>query len=151
MPLKSIHKIVKLFNSEVKPNQLAWGISFGMMVGLTPLLSLHNLISLLVVCLFRINFLMFFLSLGLFSVLSFLLRPFFDWFGYLLLVDMTALRSFWIFMTTGPVVPFFRFNNTVMTGSFFLSLALFFPLFILIVKFRQSKPLAPQQFPEGNA
>ncbi len=33
-------------------------------------------------------------------------------------------------MTTGPLLPFFRFNNTVVMGSLSVALILFVPLFI---------------------
>lgn len=121
---------MKLLNSEKAPSQLAAGLAFGMLVGLTPFMSLHNLILFFVVCLFRVNLSMFFVSLGVFKLLAFLFDPFFDWFGYKLLVDFEGLRSFWILITSGAVWPFFKFNNTIVMGSLGTGLILWAPIFI---------------------
>src|SRR5690606_19531317 len=102
-----------------------------MMVGITPLLSLHNLVLFLMVCLLRVNLSMFFVSVALFTLVGFILDPAFDWIGYKLLVEVGDLRSFWILITSGAIWPFFRFYNTVVLGSLALSLILFWPVFIL--------------------
>ncbi len=128
--LKTLNSFLKLLHSETAPSQLAAGVAFGMMVGLTPFMSLHNLVIFLIVCLFRVNFSIFFMSLAVFSILGFLMDPFFDWLGYVLLVDLRALRPFWILLMSGPIIPFFRFNNTIVTGSLTTSLFLFVPVFI---------------------
>lgn len=131
--IKTIHNFLKLLNSETAPSQLAAGVSFGMIVGLTPFLSLHNLFIFLIVCLFRVNFSMFFLSMGVFSILSFALDPLFDGLGYLLLVNVGALRPLWIFLSTGPILPFFRFNNTIVLGSLVFSLIFLIPTWVVSV------------------
>ena len=128
--LKTLNSLLKLLNSETAPSQLAAGLAFGMIVGLTPLMSLHNLVFFLIVCLFRVNFSMFFLSLGIFKILAYLFDPFFDWFGYFLLVDLKGLREFWIQIQTGAIWPFFKFYNTVVLGSLASSLLLWIPIFL---------------------
>lgn len=131
--LKFLHKIVSLLHSETAPSQLAGGAAFGMIVGLTPLMSLHNLVIFLIVCLFRVNFSMFFLNLGIFSVLAFALDPVFDRLGYWILADWTWARSFFVDITSGAIWPFFRFNNTIVMGSLALSLIMFIPFMILLM------------------
>lgn len=131
---KTIHQILKLLNSETAPSQLASGVAFGFLIGLTPFFGLHNLCFFLVVFLFRINLSFFFLSWGFGSAISFFLDPLFDRFGYWALVDFRTARPFWIEITSGSIWPFFRFNNTVMIGSLMVGLLIFFPLFFLTMK-----------------
>jgi uncharacterized protein (TIGR03546 family) len=132
--VKTLHRFFTLLNSETSPAQLAAGISLGAIVGLTPLFTLHNLLIFLGVCLFRVNFSMFFLSFGWFSVLAFLLDPIFDVLGYALLVDFRLLRPCWISIAQNPFMPFFHWNNTIVMGSLVVSLVLAGPLFLLTLK-----------------
>lgn len=127
--VKTIHSILKLLNSETAPSQLAAGIAFGAIVGLTPLMSLHNLFIFLIVCLFRVNFSMFFVSLGLFSFIGWACDPLWDRLGYALLVQLKVARPLWIYLSTGPLLPYFRFNNTIVIGSFVVALLIFVPVF----------------------
>lgn len=126
---KYLNKLLKLLNSETAPSQLAAGLCFGALVGFSPFWSLHNLVLFLLVCLLRVNFSMFFLGFGVFSLLAFSLDPVFDSFGYWLLVDFSAARSLWLFFASTPVLPFFRFNNTIVVGSLVSGLLIFIPLF----------------------
>jgi len=127
-------KLIHLLNSETAPSQIASGAAFGMIVGFTPFLSLHNLIIFLIVCFFRVNLSMFFISMAFFKILGFALDPFFDWFGYILLVDVTQLRPLWIILSSGSIIPYFRFNNTIVMGSLATSLILWIPFFALSVQ-----------------
>lgn len=128
--IKTLHSILKLLNSETAPSQLAAGVAFGMIIGLTPVMTPHNLIIFFIVCLFRVNFSMFFISFAAFKILGFLLDPFWDWFGYKLLVDLKVARPFWIAITSGPILPYFKFNNTIVMGSLAMALILFVPVFL---------------------
>lgn len=142
LALKMISKFLQLLNSETAASQLAAGAAFGMIVGLSPFFTWHNLMIFLLVCLFRVNFAMFFLSTAVFAVLGFLLDPLFDALGYWLLVDVHSLRPLWIQIATAPILPFFRLNNTVVMGSLAFSLALFLPLFIFftwaVIQYRKT-------------
>lgn len=131
---KTLNNLLKLLNSETNPSQLAMGLGFGMIVGLTPLMSLHNLVFLFVVFLFRINLSMFFLSLAVFAMLSYALDPFFNVVGYWALVDWRWARPFWVEISTGALWPFFKFNNTIVMGSLLVSLLLFMPIVIFSIR-----------------
>ncbi|MCW8880165.1 MAG: TIGR03546 family protein [Kangiellaceae bacterium] len=71
--LTILAKIFKALNSEQSPNQLAIAISLAAVVGMTPLLSLHNLFIFLIVLWFRVNLTMFLVSWPLFTLLGLLL------------------------------------------------------------------------------
>jgi len=128
--IKSLHSILKLLNSETSPWQIAAGVAFGSIVGFTPVASLHNLLLFFLVCLLRVNLSMFFMSFGFFKIIGWLLDPVWDRLGYFLLVELKAARPLWIEVSTGPILPFFRFNNTIVIGSLVTSLILFFPILL---------------------
>ena len=71
--LTILAKIFKALNSEQSTNQLAIAISLAAIVGMTPLLTLHNILILLVVLWFRVNLTMFLVSWPLFTLLAMLL------------------------------------------------------------------------------
>ena len=131
--IKLFAKFLALLNSETAPSQLAIGIAFGSFVGLSPFFSLHNVLIFLVVCLFRVNLSMFFLSTAVFSILGFILDPLMDHLGYLALVDWTSLRPLWLSFASTPLLPYTNWNNTVVMGSILLSLIAFLPVFFLSI------------------
>jgi len=130
---KILTKILNLLNSETAPSQLAAGVCFGMIVGLSPFFTWHNLIIFLLVCFLRVNFSVFFLSSAFFAAIGYLMDPLFDWIGYQALVNFKEARPLWIYVSTAPVLSFFRFNNTVVLGSVLTSLILYIPVFIILV------------------
>jgi uncharacterized protein (TIGR03546 family) len=135
--IQLVNRFLKLLNSETKPSQLAAGFCFGLIVGLSPFFAWHNLVVFLLVCLFRVNLSLFFGSWALFGLLGFFLDPLFDWFGFLLLAEVEALRPLWIWFSATPLLPYFRFNNTVLIGSLSVALILFpllFPSLVLVIK-----------------
>jgi uncharacterized protein (TIGR03546 family) len=127
---KTFYNLLKVLNSERNPAQLAAAVAFGMMIGFSPFVSLHNLVIFLLVCLFRVNLTMFFVSLGVFKIFAFVLDPVFDLLGYGLLVDFKAMRPLWIAVTSGPIWPYFRFNNTIVIGSLVFGVIAWIPVYL---------------------
>lgn len=138
---KLTFKFLRLLNSETPPLQLSAGLCFGLIVGFSPFFTWHNLLIFLLVCLLRVNLSMFLLGTAFFSIIAFVLDPLFDVLGYFLLVDVKALRPLWIYFSSTPILPYFRFNNTVVIGSLALGLLLYLPFFLVSVwaikKYRQ--------------
>jgi len=131
--LKTLHKLLKLLNSETAPSQLSAGIAFGMIVGLSPFFAWHNLVIFLLVFLLRVNLSMFFMATAFFAIIGFFMDPLFDRLGYFLLVELDVARSLWIWIASAPILPFFRLNNTVVMGSLALSLITYFPVFVVAI------------------
>jgi uncharacterized protein (TIGR03546 family) len=129
--LKLLGKLIKALTSGESPSQLAGGFILGMIVGLSPFLTLHNLIIILLVILIRVNISMAIFSALLFHAIAYLFDPLFHTFGYWLLVDVTFLNGLWQKMANIPIVALFNFNNTVVLGSFIVSLVLLLPMFYL--------------------
>lgn len=126
-------KLLKALHSDAGPWSLAFGIAFGMMMGLTPLFSLHNLLVLFIVLFCRVNLSSFLLSLGLFSLFAYLLDPLMMNIGESLLSQQNLSAIWTAFYNTG-VGRLSQFNNTLMMGSVVLSLILF-PLLVMVSKF----------------
>lgn len=128
--LHTIAKFLKILNSDAEPGQISLGLAFGMIMGVTPLLSLHNLVVLLLVLFFRVNLSAFLLALALFAGLAFALDPLFHQIG-LTLLTLPALRDLWTSLYNVTLWRLERFNNSIVMGSLALSLALFGPMVLV--------------------
>jgi uncharacterized protein (TIGR03546 family) len=125
--LKLIQSVVKALHSEGTPAQVALGIALGSILGLTPLVSLHNAILFGLIVILNVSFPAAMLGWAVFVPVGFLLDPVFDWIGHTLLFT-PALTPLWTSLYNMPVVPLTNFNNTVTLGSLVFSLVLFVPL-----------------------
>ena len=74
-------KVFRALNSEAGPWQIAFATGLALIIGLTPVLSLHNLLILLFVFIFRVNLATFFAFWAIFSGFAYLLDPWFDSLG----------------------------------------------------------------------
>jgi uncharacterized protein (TIGR03546 family) len=137
--LRTLIKLLKALSSEANPNSLALAICFAAIMGLTPLMSPHNLLFLFIILLFRIHLSTFIISLSGFALLGLMLDPLFDNFGYYLLT-ISSLTDFWSGIYNLSIGRLSLFNNTIIMGSLAFSLLLFSPLFFtskwLILRYR---------------
>lgn len=130
--LKYISKLIKILRSAASPNQIAGGFILGMVMGLTPFWSLHNLVIFIIVVILNVNFAMVIFSIIICSGFAYLFDPLFHDLGYYLLVDVKSLHGLWTSMYNIPIVALSKFNNTVVMGSFVSSIALMLPVFFLV-------------------
>ncbi len=138
--LKLLQSIVSTLNSEGTPRQIAAGFALGAALGLTPILSLHNLVVFALACLLNVSFGGFLLGWTVFVPVGFLLDPLFHRLG-LALLEAPALRGLWTALANAPVVPLSNFNNSVVMGSVVGWIVLWLPIFFLsrwlVVKYRE--------------
>jgi uncharacterized protein (TIGR03546 family) len=127
--LKIISKIFRILNAEATPRQIAGGVTLGMIIGLTPTFSLHNVVVVFLILVIKVNLTAAILSMFAFDLVGFALDPLSDWLGYAILTS-TTLRPVWIEAYNASIIPFTRFNNTVLMGSFVISLILLYPVFL---------------------
>lgn len=136
-----IVKLLKALNSETNPWQIAFAIAIGMVVGLTPLMKLHNLILLLIVLCFRINISMFLASWVVFSGIAYILDPMMMGIGHSVLTS-TGLQGLWEALYSTSFGRITQFNNTLTMGSLVFSLVLFIPVLFaskyVVVKYRDT-------------
>jgi uncharacterized protein (TIGR03546 family) len=128
--VKLIQSLLGALHSEGTPGQLAAGIALGSIMGLTPLVNLHNAVVFALIVLLNVSFAGGMLGWVVFVPVGFLLDPLFDWIGHKLLFA-ESLRSLWTSFYNTPVVPLTNFNNTVVLGSLAFALLFFVPLFFM--------------------
>ena len=131
--VRFLHKLLVLLNSGDSPNKLATAMTVGFIAGLMPFNIILTTLCFLILFIGPINF-----SAGLFSYLIIqlfagLTDPFSHSLGYYLLVDLTALKSFWTMLYNAPIIPLTKFNNTLVLGSLTLGLLLS-PLFFVLIR-----------------
>lgn len=137
--LRQIAKLLKALNAETAPWQISLAFILAMVMGFTPLWSLHNLLILLLALVLRVNLSAFILAWGVFSGLAYLLDPLFIRVGESLLLN-PELKELWTGMYNNDFWRLAHFNHTLTMGSAVISLLLALPLFFifrwLIVKYR---------------
>jgi uncharacterized protein (TIGR03546 family) len=129
--LKIVQSLVKALNSEATPNQVAAGFVLGAALGLTPLVSLHNLLIVAAIALFRVTVPGAILGWLVTIPLGFLLDPLFDAVGRALLLDADGLTPLWTAVTNTPVLSLANLTNTIVLGSLVSWAVLSVPLFFV--------------------
>jgi uncharacterized protein (TIGR03546 family) len=125
-----IKDLIKILQSEISPAQIAGGAALGLVLGFQPLSGPQGIVILLLIFFLNVNIAAAFLAAGIFAPLAVLLDPLAHQLGYLLLVKTEALLPFWTAAYNLPIIPLTHFNNTVVLGSFVLSLLLFIPVLL---------------------
>ncbi|MBN1408260.1 MAG: TIGR03546 family protein [Calditrichaceae bacterium] len=133
--LEILAKLFKILRAEDTPNQIASGFFLGMIIGLTPFLTVHNMIIILLIFIFKVNAGSALFAVALFSGFAYILDPIFHSFGYYILVDMTSLHGFLVTLFNIPIVALSRYNNTVVMGSLLVSILLILPVFFFMKYF----------------
>lgn len=128
--LKQIFGFLKLLNSDTGTNQIAAGIAAGFVLGMTPFLSLQSLLIFFCFFVFRIQAGAAFLAAFFFAFMAYLLDPVFHTVGTYVL-ELPSLQGLFTSLYNLPIIPFTRFNNTIVMGSGLVSLALTPLIFVL--------------------
>lgn len=126
--LKILSKFFKALRSNESPNQLAWGFVLGMIIGLTPFWSLHNLLIIVLIIIINVNASMAIAGFIIFSLFAYIFDPPFHNLGYALLTT-DGLRPLWVFVSTTPGLAWAKLNNTVVLGSLVSALVLIAPVY----------------------
>lgn len=128
--LKLLQSLFKTLHSEGTPGQVAAGLMLGAGIGLTPLMSAHNLVLFAAIVLLNVSFGGGMLGIALFTPLGFMFDPLFDRLGTALLAA-PGLRALWTALYNTPLIPFTNFNNTVTLGSLVAWVVLAVPIYFL--------------------
>ena len=136
-----ISELWQAFTASVKgfdsPAQLALGVALGLVIGLLPKDSLLPYAIGLIALLSNANLLTLVISGILFSWVGPTADPLTHQIGGWLLT-LGPLESVWVWLYQIPVVPWTRFNNTIVMGSLVLGLLLSVPIYSLSKHFFQA-------------
>jgi uncharacterized protein (TIGR03546 family) len=128
--IKFTAKIFSILNGEVSARQIAAGVALGVWIGLIPVGLLPTLLLFLALVV-NVNLAMLFVASAIVKLLAFLVDPVANHLGFALLVKTGGLKPFWTKLYNMPVVPYTKFNNTIVLGEFVLGLVLFIPVYFL--------------------
>lgn len=129
--LKLLQSLVKALNSDGTPGQVAMGIALGLVFGLSPIASLHNLVVAAVALLTTVSIPGVFLGWAIAVPLGFMLDPLFDRVGMALLTN-DALTPLWVWVVNTPIVSLGRLNNTIVLGSLVIWLVALLPSYLVL-------------------
>lgn len=139
--LKQLFSFIKLLNSDTGNISLAMGLTCGFILGMTPVLSLQSLLVFLIIFIFRIQVGAALIAAFFFKFSAFLLDPLFDAVGRKVL-ELESLQSFFTTLYNMPIIPFTRFNNSIVMGSAVATIILSPIVFIMsqymIIKYRET-------------
>lgn len=112
------------------PRQLALGFALGMLAGLVPKGNLIAVGLMLIICGSKVNLGTAALGTFLFSWVGLLTDPMSHEIGIWLLTH-ESLQAFWTSLYNLPIVPWTRFNNTIVLGSLVIGLLMLYPVYRL--------------------
>jgi uncharacterized protein (TIGR03546 family) len=114
--LKQLFAFIKLLNSDTGNISLALGMTCGFILGMTPVLSLHSLVIFLILFFFRIQIGAALVTAFFFKFVAYLLDPVFHSVGSKVL-EMEGLQAIFTSLYNMPLIPYTRFNNSIVMGS----------------------------------
>ncbi len=125
-----IAKFLKVLNSEGDPGQISAAFCLGMIAGLTPVSTPHNLLVLFAALLFRVNLSGFILAFGIFSGIAYILDPLFSIIG-LAVLKAGPLEGLWTSMYNTALWRIENFNNSIVMGSLVFCAVMIAPLYMV--------------------
>ncbi len=140
MLVKWIVSTLAALSSNKKTGELAAGVAFGLLLAFIPAGNLLWPVVLILTMFIKVHQGMEFIWLAVFK----LLVPLIDWplhnLGYAVL-NIPALEGFFTWVNNIPLLPFTRFNNTLVMGGIVMGLILWVPVYFLfkwiITKYRE--------------
>ena len=128
-----IRDILKVLQNDASPKQIAFGAVLGVFFGLVPGLLMKCLFFVLIMLL-QVNIGAAFASAAVFALIGLFTDPLCGAIGHFILTA-SALIPLWTSLYNMPLIPFTKFNNTVVMGNIALSFVFFAPVYILSNRF----------------
>ncbi len=134
-----LRSMFKALNSDGTPGQVGMGMAIGLAFGLTPLMSLHNVVVLCVAMLTTVSFPGVMLGWVVAVPVGFMLDPLFDRVGMALLTT-DALAPVFTWIVNTPVIALSALNNSIVLGSLVTWIVLLIPAYfafkVLVARYR---------------
>jgi len=130
MFIRGIAKVLVAINSNQRAGEIASAIALGFLLALIPAGNLLWWLILILTLFLRINLAAELLALALFKLIVPLLDGLLHAVGYAILTA-PPLQGLFTHLYNVPLVPFTRFNNSIVMGGFIAGLILLVPLYFL--------------------
>ena len=127
-PLSILKSLIAAFHDDDDPSHLAAGLALGAALGLIPKGNLIAASFVLIFFFFRLDKGLALLSAAAFTAVGYGLDGVAHRIGRDLLLS-GKLRPLWTWLYNLPIVPWTKFNNTVVLGNLVIGVMLFFPLY----------------------
>lgn len=131
--LQFLARLIAVLRSAATPAQIGGGFVLGMAIGFIPSFVI-KVILFVILILINVNIATALFAAAVCGLTAFLFDPVFHSLGYFLLTDIGFLRPLYSALYNTPFVPFTGFNNTVVMGSFMVSLFLLVPVYLAVVR-----------------
>ncbi|MCP4988952.1 MAG: DUF2062 domain-containing protein [Colwellia sp.] len=137
--LTLLAKLFHALNSDSSIRQIALAIALGFIVGLSPLLTLHNIAIIFFVLIIRVHLGSFILAVGFFSGVSYLILPMIVALGEYLL-SAPALTDLFTQLYQFSFYKLAHWHHTYILGAFVLGASMCAPIYfiskVIIEKYR---------------
>ncbi len=134
-----IISLIKLLHSENGAQQIAAGITLGILLGFSPLLSLQGILITLLLFVLRVQLGAAITAVALTKLFAALLMGTLSSIGDYAL-RMEIFQPLYIMLFNAPLIPYTKFNHTVVMGGFVLSLLIgpiiYFFILIAVKKYQ---------------
>jgi uncharacterized protein (TIGR03546 family) len=132
--LKAIVKLFLALNGNVKKSQIAAGMAWGVILGLIPAGNFYWIVLFIITFFFKHNHWSKIFSMLIVKLISPVFILWVDSFGWFVL-NYEYLQPFFTTLYNMPLVPFTRFNNTLVMGGIAGGAILWLPSFIVFMIF----------------
>ena len=129
--LNYLINLLRAFNANIKPSQIANSFCIGLILGFMPKNNLLWFILVIFFAFVRINKPGYFIMMIIASCLSVLADPLFDKIGYAVLT-FEPMQTFYAALLDIPFVAFTKFNNTIVCGSLVCGIISYIPLYVIM-------------------
>jgi len=130
--LNAIARFISVMNGNGKKSQIAAGFAWGLLLGLIPTGSFFWIVFFIISFFFNHNHASKILCMAFIIVLSPIIAPAVDAFGWEVL-HIEALQPLFTNMYNMPFVPFTKFNNTLVMGGLIGGALLWLPSFLIFM------------------
>ena len=128
--LTLLAKLLHALNSDSSIRQIALAIALGFIVGLSPTLTLHNIVIIFFVLIIRVHLGSFILAVGFFSGMSYLLSPVIVQVGESLLTQ-PSLTDLFTSLYQLSLFKLAHWHHTYVLGAFVLGAVLSAPIYFI--------------------
>ncbi len=125
--LRPVRLLLKAMVMESTPRQMSLGLALGVCVGLVPKGNLLAIVLGILLAATRVNLAIATFAIVVCALTSGFADSFFNQVGGYILA-LPVLQDLWIELANMPFMPWTKFNNTIVMGSFVVGLVLIWPI-----------------------